>query len=451
MLQAARGRDKRLSFCETPAAFGSRIYGIDRAVGTKLNARELFRRYGFWVVLAIAFAAYYPRFAHDMSQGVALGGLPLLAHGAQCLWSNTVLQVCDLQFTYPPFFALVMSPFAVLGKTAGMVIWYLITIGVTIGGYMMCETLARQLYPGEWTEKELAWLRTGAIVLTIKFILAVLENQAFDTLVLMFLLVALWALANGRDIASGLSFAFAAAIKGSPLIFLPYLLFKRRFLATTVFAGLYVLLSFLPDLLFTPKGGQYGYFVTWIREIALGTLYDDPNLTKYRFWVGVNSNNHALREIGYRLFPLGLADPWFRPTILAMYVPLIAATFIIVVKSIYKGGLIAIDGAAIIIAMLLLSPMTSRSHFIMLLLPYTLACAAYIRDPELRPAGKVLLILSFILATGTGNDVVGKWVTDWAYILKSVALGSLALLAYLGIMVWRYSPPAARPEATLAA
>jgi len=31
---------------------------------------------------------------------------------ASCLWHGQMLQVCDQGFTYPPFFALVMLPFA---------------------------------------------------------------------------------------------------------------------------------------------------------------------------------------------------------------------------------------------------------------------------------------------------------------------------------------------------
>jgi alpha-1,2-mannosyltransferase len=408
------------------------------AVATQADKNKRLRLIAVWIFLAVAFAAYYPRFAQDLSTGVARGGLALLKHGAECLLAGEILQVCDLQFTYPPFFALVMTPFVPLGPVTGMVAWYLITIGATIAAYLLCEVLVRRLYPGAWSEPELATLRTVSIILSIKFILAVLENQAFDTLVLLFLLIGLWALATRRDVLCGGSIAFAAAIKGSPLIFLPYLLFKRRFVAAGVFTAVFVALSFLPDLLFTPKGAPHGYFVTWLHEIALGTMYDDPTLTRYRFWVGINSNNHALRELAYQLFPHGLADPWFKPTVMAMYLPLVAAVFVMVLKSIQKGGLIAIDGAAILIAMLLLSPMTSRSHFIMLLPAYTIACAAYIRDPGARAWGNILLATSFILVTATGNDLVGGKVTDWAYAHKSIALGSLALLAYLGVIVWRY-------------
>ncbi|MSO67280.1 MAG: DUF2029 domain-containing protein [Pseudolabrys sp.] len=407
---------------------------------TDSNLREILRRYGVWIGLTLAFALYYPRFAHDMSQGIARGGLSLLTHGAECLLAGEVLQACDLFFTYPPAFAFVMLPFVPMKPGIAMVVWYLVTIGATIVAYMLSETLARRIFPGDWTEKELAWLRLGSILLSIKFILAVLENQAFDTLVLLFILIGLWALVMKREVLSGGSIAFAAAIKGSPLIFLPYLLFTRRFVAAGTFIGVYLATSFLPDLFFTPKSG-FGYFLTWVREIALGPLYDDLELTKYLFWAGVNSNNHSLRAVAYQLFPSGLADPWFRPTLAAMYLPVVAAAAIIVIKSMRNGGLVAIDGAVVLIAMLVLSPMTSRSHFVALILPYTIACAAYIRDPATRRLGQIVLVISFILATATGNDLVGGWFTDWAYSLHVLALGSLLLLIYLAAIAFRQRMP----------
>lgn len=395
-------------------------------------------RYGGWIALAVAAAAYYPRFARDMSGGVARGGLSLLTHGAECLLGNEVLQVCDLQFTYPPAFAFMMLPMVPLGGGARMLVWYLITIGVTVGAYQLCEALARRLYPGPWSEGQLAWLRIVSIVLSIKFILAVLENQAFDTLVLLFILVGLWALLQRQEWLAGAAIALAAAIKGSPLIFVPYLVVTLRWRACAAFAGVYLVASFLPDLFFTPKGGAHGYYATWFREIAMGPLYDDPNLTRYRFWVGVNSNNHSLRALAYKIFPVtGLNDPLFRPVLMAMYLPVVAALAYVIIRSLRSADRarhVGLDGAAIVIAMLALSPMTSRSHYVALMLPYTVICAAILTDARRRALGIAVLVVSFLLATASGNDVVGGKFTDWAYAHGAIVSGALVLLLYLAVL-----------------
>lgn len=408
---------------------------------------DWFRHYGVWILIALCAAAYYPRFAHDYSGGIARSGLALLTHGAQCLRDNAVMQQCDLFFTYPATFALMMMPFTELGTTAGLVLWYLVTIGASIVAYLLCEALVRDLYPGEWTDGELDWLRIGSVLLSLKFVLAVLENQAFDTHVFFFIVLGLWALAGKREWLGGSMIAVAAAMKGVPLIFLPYLLFTKRFRASAAFIGAYLVASFLPDLIFTPKGGAHGYYVTWIHDIALGPMYDDPERSKYIFWGTVNSNNHSLRSLAYRLFPAGLADWRFRPTLIAMYLPVIAAVVFVVWRSMRAGGKIAVDGSAILIAMLALSPMTSRSHYIALMLPYTVICAVAIREHSRRTMTVAVLGVSFLLVTVSGNDVVGRTFTDWSYAHGSILFGSLLLLAYLVVLAaW----PSPRTQAAVA-
>lgn len=395
---------------------------------------DLFRRYGVWVLIALCAAAYYPRFAHDMSTDVAHAGLTLLTHGAQCLRDNTVLQDCDFSYTYPPAFAFLMLPFTGMGSGLALFVWYLITIGASITAYLLCETLVRDLYPGPWTDEEIDALRIGSIALSIKFVLAVLENQAFDTHAFVLILLGLWALAGKREGLAGASIAVAAAIKGAPLIFLPYLLFTGRFRASTVFAVTYLVVSFVPDLFFTPKGGAYGYYVTWFREIALGPMYDDHARSKYIFWGTVNANNHSLRSLAYRLFPGGLADARFQPTLIAMYLPVVAAVVFVVWRSLRAGGKIALDGAALMIAMLALSPMTSRSHFISLMLPYAVICAIAIREHGRRTLAIAVLVVSFLLVTASGNDLVGKPFTSWSNAHGSIVFGSLVLLAFIVVI-----------------
>jgi len=404
---------------------------------------DWFRRYGVWILIAFCAAAYFPRFARGTTTEFARGGLELLTHGAQCLRDNAVMQECDLFFTYPATLAFLLLPFTEMGPGLGLVVWYLVTVGASVAAYLVCEALVRDLYPGRWTDGELDWLRIGSILLSLKFVLAVLENQAFDTHVFLLILVGLWALAGNRDWLGGGMIAAAASIKGVPLIFLPYLLFTRRLRASAAFVAIYIVLSLLPDLLFTPKGGAHGYFVTWFREIALGPMFDDPQRSKYIFWGTVNPNNHSLRSLAYRLYPTGLADWRFRPALIAMYLPVVVAVVFIVWRNMRNGGKIAVDASAILIAMLAMSPMTSRSHYVSLMLPYTVLCAVAIREQGRRGVTIAALVVSFLLTTASGNDLVGREFTLWSYAHGSILFGSLLLLVWLVVFAAR--PVRAQP------
>jgi len=210
---------------------------------------------------------------------------------------------------------------------------------------------------------ELFWLRLFALLLSAKLILAVFENQAYDALVLVAVLIGLFALSADRPLAAGAGLALAAALKATPLIFLPYLLWKRYFAAAAAFVLVYALASLLPDLLFAPAGGP-GYFSTWLGEVAGPSLGINPVGAPFAFWDGANILNHSLRgavslnvdEAHHRsLFEAALA---FADGCFVVLVGTLLAV------SPRRPQAIAIDGSLLLIAMLMLSPMTSRSHYV---------------------------------------------------------------------------------------
>ena len=96
---------------------------------------------------------------------------------------------------------------------------------------------------------------------------------------------------------------------------------------------------------------------------------------------------------------------------------------------------IAIDGSLLLIAMLMLSPMTSRSHYVELLLPYMTLLALNWRDQRTGRLGRAVLLISFALVTLAGNDAVGQSFIVWAYRHSAMVLGTLALLIYFAVLV----------------
>jgi len=305
-----------------------------------------------------------------------------------------VLQVCDQGFTYPPFFAFVMLPFVPMPLWLRDLVWYGVTLGATIGAFKLSETIAVKSLAAPLERADLFWLRLFALLLSAKLILAVFENQAYDALVLVGVLLGLAALSQNRPLAAGAGLALAAALKATPLIFLPYLLWKRYFAAAAAFVLVYALASLLPDLLFAPAGGP-GYFSTWLGEVAGPALGVNPAGAPFAFWDGANILNHSLRgavalnvnEVHHRgLFEAALASA--------------DGCFMVVVGTLLavsprRPQSIAIDGSLLLIAMLMLSPMTSRSHYVELLLPYMTLLALNWRDQHTGRQGRAVLLTSF--------------------------------------------------------
>src|SRR5215472_13907183 len=234
-----------------------------------------------WLFVGLAAAAYYPRFIKLPA------GMETYPQAAACLWHGQMLQVCDQGFTYPPFFALVMLPLAPMSLWLRDLVWYGVTLAATIGAFKVCETIAARSLAIPLERAELLWLRLFVLALSAKLVLAVFENQAYDALVLVAIVLGLAALRAGRPLA--------AALKATPLIFLPYLVWKRYYAAAAAFVLVYSAASLLPDMVFTPAGAAHGYFVTWLKEVPAPSLGIDLGGAPFAFWDGANILNHSLR------------------------------------------------------------------------------------------------------------------------------------------------------------
>ena len=398
--------------------------------------KQWIKRYGPWLGLLAASAAYYPRFIKSDDLGMLL-----YPQAAQCLLDHQVLQTCAGPFTYPPGFAFVMIPMTLLPMGLRLLVWYLITIAATVGIYNLSERIASRLFTTPFSYNELAWARPIGIILSLKFVLAVLENQAYDAFSLVFILIGLASLADGRDNAGGAALGFAAAIKATPLIFLPYLLVKRRFAAAAAFVVVLLLVSYAPDLFFKPAGGAEGYFHAWLRQIAGASLFD-PEAAKFAFWSGANALNHSLRgAVSLQINEVTHAG-LHKLVLYGLDLAFIALAAALIMLRKAERDLIAIDGSILLIGTLMLSPMTSRSHYIVLILPYVTLTMVMLRDQVTRGLGIAVLAISFFFLTATSNDVAGQAVSEWAYLHSFLVIGALTLMIYVAVIVW--SPAAQR-------
>jgi hypothetical protein len=287
------------------------------------------------------------------------------------------------------------------------------------------------------------------IFISLKFILAVYEDQTYDLLVLPLTLSGILALTDRRNIAAGAALAAAAALKVTPLIFLPYLVFKRRFVAAGIFVVVLAAISFLPDLFLHPQGAAHGYFVTWVHEVADPGLLEDAAAAKKPFWTGANPYNLSLRG-AVALALDGTAYQadfsfWLRLVQLA-FITLTGALFLLSARA----RMIPIEGALLIISMLMLSPMTGRSHFVGLLLPYYLIIAAVIRDRKTAWIGIACLVLSFSLS-GIPREIVPRALSEFMRMHSDIVYATLVLMVYFAVIIrsperWGIVPAAPAPD-----
>lgn len=390
-----------------------------------------------WIVLIVTAAALYPIFGRSSDMG------PFYSTAARCILRGEALLSCLPQYPYQPVLAIFFIPLAFLPAVLQRLIWYVIFVGCLVIAVRLTEAIAERLYPGSTRGQNLFWLRTIMLISCGKHFLDVVTYASHDPLSLAVIMFATWALFNGREAAGGLWLAVAAAIRASPLIYLPYLILKRRLLACLVFIVALLAVSFIPDIIGALRGGYTGYLTDWLRQVVGPALVPGTSskLVFWDIWNGANLYNQSLRGLINRF----ATAPVFglTPTMILIVVDGIFAAIVgvLLLTSPRRKEYVAIDTAVLLIAMLALSPMTSRYHYIFVLPAVILATAATMADPRLRTLGTYVLVASFLLRAGTSNDLVGGRITDFAYAYGFMPLGSIVLYIIFGAILWAWHPP----------
>jgi hypothetical protein len=401
------------------------------------SAVERLRLWSDWIVLVMAAAALYPMFGRSSDMG------PFYGAAARCILRGEALLTCLPQYPYQPALALLFIPIAFLPAILQRLIWYVVFVGCLVITVRLTEAIAERLYPGSTRGQNLFWLRTITLTACGKHFLDVITYASHDPLSLAIIMFATWALFLGRETAGGVWLAVAAAIRASPLIYLPYLIVKRRFVACLAFVATILIVSLIPDTIGALRGGHTGQLTDWLGQVVGPALVPGTSskLVFWDIWNGANLYNQSLRGLINRF----VAGPVFglSPTMILIAVDglFVTVVAVLLLTSPRRKEYIAVDTAVLLIAMLALSPMTSRYHYIFVLPAVILATAATLADPRMRTLGTYVLAASFLLRAGTSNDIAGHRITDFAYAYGFMPLGAILLYVIFAAMLWVWQPP----------
>jgi Glycosyltransferase family 87 len=366
-------------------------------------------------------------------------------------------------YVYPPFGALFAVPFTFLPRTAGLIAWVivnLLAVGVLLVGAWRLS--GGRGFPGQaGTERfdHIAYWLGGMCV--VGFILDAAANWQTDLLIGAMLMGGCVLLARGRGLAAGVTFGIAAAFKCTPLLFAPYLLWKRRFLGAIAVPVVAVGLNLLPDLAYPPQDGK-SLLLVWKERFL------DPMANKDRdagLWASAVSYNHSLAGVNLRWFGFERAviDGWTTATPKASRISAdelkrvnFAITgllgFIALIAlwrrpaDILPGPVLAAEFGIVFTLMLMLSPMSSKPHFAILLLPQ-LALARVGWEQR----DRLLLGLAVLTAIGglcTGKDIIGR--TAYEFLLWNGMVFWMTTALFLGCCHARYWYGPRKVKATIA-
>ena len=177
---------------------------------------------------AIAYGLYIALRTYEVDLGVylRLGGRYIFtSHLYSFVLPNT-----SLPFTYPPFAALLFAPWQRTFTTVGSVqaVWTMGNLAALLGVLVLSVRLVRPTL-----DRVATWRLALALSLPALLLNPVLITIGFGQVNLVVTFLVMWDLLSERRIGSrqvplGLATGLAAAVKLTPLLFVPYLLLTRR-------------------------------------------------------------------------------------------------------------------------------------------------------------------------------------------------------------------------------
>jgi len=406
-----------------------------------------------WIValagMALAVALVVPTLRKPRELGVYLTGARRLV-GNEQIYRPTD----EKAFTYPPFFALPFVPLTLLPTEAQRPVWWFCNLGLAaVVVYLLTVLLWPAARQGTAAGRPPIWVNVVAIsVMSLKYLLMPLSWESHDLIVLALVLLGCYALAHRRDAAAGCWVGLATACKATPLLFLPLLVWQRRFVAAATLVVALVVATMLPDLLF-PSPDNTFWVQHWHHQFVAKVNAGAAPVAAGA-WEAWNPLNQSLAGTLHRWFTPKTGGS---PTAQAVIVPVDSALLRILTVAMDLTALAWLawmtrpaclarmadsdralvctgqTGAALCV-MLLLSPMSSTYHFCALLVPIAF-CSTYWMYREQHPGVGAVLVVHLVLCLGSAQDLVGPALADRLQDWGIVTLDTLLLLACSGYIL----------------
>ncbi len=342
-------------------------------------------------------------------------------------------------FTYPPFFAVpfVSSPTTPLHPprpAAAYLAWYLLNVlclCIVIG------VIHRHLVAA-FHDRLNRWLFWAIVaVLAGRNVASVFGNHSHDLLVFLPIALGVDQFCRHRDRRAGVWFGIAAACKATPLLFVLPFAMSRNWRALTIMLASAAVATLLPDLLFPRTDGQL-WVAAWLKTFVFNLKPGGP--ADAGPWAADSILNQSLAGTLHRLFATPAAllvdagAAGSRTIVYAGLLGVLALTAIVqralpastapADRAAFRFG----QAASIVCGMVLLSPMSSKAHFCVVLLPVAFCVQQMLLH---RSRSQMLMLALFgVINTASSKDLIGKDAGDSLLAFGPVTWATLlALLA----------------------
>ncbi len=200
------------------------------------------------------------------------------------------------QYKYFPAFAFVLAPLALMPPAAARAVWF----GLTILLVVLLVNRSYRLLPDR--RRAPAFLITLIVLMMGKFYVREIGLGQSNALLAVLAIAAVAEWRAGRDLTAGALLAAATVVKPYAILFLPYLLWRRRISGVSAFVGVLVVAILLPALRYG-WAGNLALLRAWWDTVSTSTA---PNLAgqdnisiagMYAAWLGAGRGAGVLAAV----------------------------------------------------------------------------------------------------------------------------------------------------------
>jgi alpha-1,2-mannosyltransferase len=336
--------------------------------------------------------------------------------------SGEYLYANDFCYAYMPIAAMYFSPFALMGRSAGLMVRYLLAVGCLLVTIVLFYRMTAP--PGTHSRRDLYLLGGGSILLVFQFILQDLDDGGPHLILLGILSAAIFAVRENRWRLGSIWFGLAIALKVTPAIFLFLFMWKRQWklLVHTILAtACWIMLP----LLWMGPAGWWTHQVEWARNAGLSVLDQQvegrqdneqrirnqalrPTLLRY---LVTYPPDHPMRKDDLAYAPILNLPPLLAGVcvvaaalgLMAMFARASTRSFDAVRDKAWPK-----ECAGVLVLALLLSPMTWQQHLAWLLPGAFVVLAAARFQNRLKTLEWIVLGLYIVLTMALNYEVLGK-------------------------------------------
>jgi len=365
-----------------------------------------------WVLLL--FLANLPIFTRSNSEFDSV-----FKHYARVLASGGDIYHEGSPFMYPPWMATVTAPIAWMPHIPARIAWGIANMFFLWKAIRCAWNLSIGPNP-TFSQSQRVKIAVSGLLCSATYFLNCISHQQFDVIIAGLIFWGLWEFSRSKPVISGILLGMGAACKMTPLLFLPYFIYRGYWKTTLTLLLTFVFCNFLPEALWgLPKDGIPRMAVFAKKTLAPlldanfvpGTWGSEIIFNQSLAGLSKRWNQTKLEKVDGKVQVIPCEPRVGQKVTKLLLIGFVAGCGIFAIFCLGKPGgqnaSLNSDSSMVLCGMLLLSPMSGLAHFGILLLP-ALNIANGTTTVQSRNWMVLFLILPLIGGVCLNKDLVGN-------------------------------------------